>query len=559
MAAASTAPAPGYTVWIPGAEWPRLRAGFESMNTEDPDGPGLRLPADPWPAAVDVAENGDVSYSGGGTVDADVVVGESTGYDVFGEAGWTVQKFVLFVLSRDHLHCEIAGRKSPTLAVLAGYWRTPMLVENRCSDIQLVSFITLDGNVTIAECTGGAEPLATVRKTFFTQGLDAALELPGVVLRKAGEPALPTVEGVAASRQTLLRDWVTAHDLGRLALPKGAELSPRDLQFPYREDIDPDRPVVAYARSSTHRYELLHPVTEELGPLELLCARDGVLQHYADPDTGAERGPGALGPDWAEWIMADSVPEGLRTARQPWEGNSTEARLYRLEHNIVDFAEHETSTAQFSTALELETWLKHALGNHAAPLAVHVLDDVALMLKAEMTPLYQEHTYERSAGKVLKIRTSEKFFYPWAGAADWTSPDRSGHPYQPSLDTVMDGGELESFLAVNCLDLNKLDPYLLPAGTRVHLNSWFLLSVGESRTCILFPAAGTMLNVSTDHDGASARIVAREYFSRRRELELERDFAAQWADWLDEEHQLTREEVRLGLQTLDRMIKENSK
>lgn len=559
MTTASTAPAPGFTVWIPGAEWPRVRSGFESMNTEQFNDAALRLPVDPWPAAVRVHENGDVSYSGGAILDADVVIGESTGYDVFGEPGWTEQKFVLFVLSRDQLHCEIAGRKSPTLAVLAGYWRTPMLVENRRGDVQLVSFITVDGNVTVAECESGDEPLARIRDAFFARGLGEALKVPGVTVRKTGAPVLPAVDTVAASRQTLLRDWMTAHDLGRLGLPKGAELSPHDLQFPSRDEIDPDRPVVAYARSSRHLYELLHPVTDELGPLELLCAKDGALQNYTDPDTGVTQGPGALGTDWAEWIVADSVPEGQRVPRQPWEGNSTEARLYRLEHNIVDFSDQETSTAQFGTALELHTWMRQALGNHAVPLSVHVLDDIALMLREEATPLYQEHTYERSAGRVLKIRTSKKFFYPWAGAADWTSPDRSGHPYRPSLETVMDGGELESFLAVNCLDLNKLEPYLLPAGTPVRRDSWFLLSVGDSRTCILFPAVGTMLNVSTDHDGASARIAAREYFSRRRELERERRFAIQWAGWLDEEHQLTQDELRLGLESLNRMIKENSK
>lgn len=559
MESAFSSSVTGCTVWIHAADWPRIQAGFESMNTVEIVQPGLRIPAETWPVRIAWNANGDVSYSCGSASLVREIVGESTGYTILNETGWTEEKFMLFVMSREHLHINIEDHKLPTLAALAGYWRTPLFVDIPKGDSHLIFLVTPDGNVTMVEYDGGREGVFHMRETFFGDGLDPALVLPGVTIRKAGPRTTPGIDSMAANRQGLLHGWVNAHDLGRMAAPKGAELSASDLKFPHLEEIDRERPVVAYVRSSQHLYELLYPVTHQLGPLELLCAVDGVLQRYVDPDTGVEQGMGAVADDWADWILAESVPAGHRAPKQPWEGNSIEARLYRLEHNIVDYDDQETGTSQFGTALELETWLKRALGRHNLPLSVHILDDAAMLLRADIMPVYQKHTYERSAGEVLEILTSKQFFSPWAGFRTWERPEKGDHLFKPYLNTVMDGAELQSVLAVNCLDYDQLEPYLLPDGARANMNSWFLLSVGDTRTCILFPAVDSMLKVSTDHDGAFAGITACEYWGRRRELDRERAFQKQWGDWLDSDHQLTREEVRAGLDTLDRMIKEHSK
>ncbi|MCQ1947560.1 MULTISPECIES: hypothetical protein [unclassified Arthrobacter] len=559
MESASPSPPTDCTVWIPAAEWPRVQTVFEAMNNAEPVWPGLRIPAETLPVEVFVDENGDAAYSCESTSIAHDIVGESTGYDIFGEPGWTLEKFTLFMTSRKHMYSESENGKSPTLAALAGYWQTPFLVDTAQNDSHFVYLVTPDGNVTIVEYDGGQDGMLSLRETFFVRGLEAALALPGVTLRKAGPRPLPGVDSFAANRQGLLHDWVTAHDLGRMSAPQGAELCANDLLFPHRDEINTHRPVVAYVRSAQHLYELLYPVTQELGPLELLCAVDGVLQRYVDPETGAEQGLGALATDWADWILEDSVPEGHRRPKQPWEGNSLDARLYRLEHHIVDYDDQETGTSQFVTALELETWLKSALGRHNLPISVDVLNDAALLLKAGTMPVFQQHTYERSEGPELKVRKSKQFFSPWAGFRTWEHPDTGRHLFQPYLNTVMDGEKVESFHAVSCLDFDELEPYLLPSGATVDMQSWFVLSVRDTRTCILFPAAGTMLKVSTDNDGAAARITAREYQGRRRELDRERAFHTRWADWLDADHQLTHQEILAGMDTLDRMIKENSK
>lgn len=559
MESASPAPPTDCTVWIPAAAWPRIQPSFEAMNTAEAALPGLRIPAERVPVAVVRDGNGDVAYSCGQPSTAPAMVGESTGYSILGEPGWTMEKFTLLVMSRKHMHLDIADRKSPTLAALAGFWQTPLFVDTPQNDSHLVSLVTPGGKVASVECNGGPEGVARLRERFFAKGVDAALALPGVTLRRTGFRTPPGVQSLAARRQGLLHDWVTAHELGRMAVPRGAELTAQDFVFPHIDEMERARPLVARARSSRHLYELLFPVSEKLGPLELLCAVDGVLQRYLDPETGIERGFGALATDWADWILEDSVPEGHRAPKQPWEGNGIEARLYRLEHNIVDFADQETGTSQFGTALELETWLKGALGRHNLPFSVHILDDAALLLGADIMPVYQKHTYEQPRGKVLEIRRSGQFFSPWAGFGTWESSSGDGYVFAPRLSSVMDGGEMESYVAVNCLDYNQLAPYLLPAGAPVDANSWFLLNVGDTRTSILFPADASMVQVSTDHDGASAQITVREYWGRRRELDRERAFQAQWANWLEEEHQLTQDEIRAGLDTLDQLIKENSK
>ncbi|MCQ2001466.1 hypothetical protein [Arthrobacter zhaoxinii] len=550
-------PTTRYDVWIPAREWARVRPIVESMNNPNTDGPHLRWPVDPWPVTFAVEDNGDATYSGNVSWYNDTI-GESTGYDVFQKPGWTPEKFSLFVFSRHNMHLDLGRRSYPTLAALASYLQTPMVVDEDMGSFHRTSLLGTDGNVALVSHPGVPGTIEHIRTAFFTQDLAAVLAVPGVSLNSKNVRQTSSMSGAAYGRQTQIRDWMQAHVRGKLSAPKGAELAWNDFNLPYSDDIGDTRPVVAWARSSKHLYEVIYPTTEQVGPLEMLCAVDGELQSYVDPDTGVDEGVGAHGADWAQWVLQHSVPEGRRTPKQPWEGNNPEARLYRMEHNIVSYEDHETGTSQFESALELHTWLKRSLGDHNAPISVHVLDDVSFMLAEERLPVLQEHTYERISGPGVKVRYSTQTFFPWVNVLDWRKGDHEGHSWNSSLSTAMDGETLESFLGTNCVDFASLEPYLMPVGAPVRMNTWFLLHLDGTRVCMAFPAVGTMLEVSTDHDGATAQIAAREYSSRQERLDLEYRFQTRWANWLDDDHRLTHTEMREGMKALAELIKENS-
>ncbi|HEX9228442.1 MAG TPA: hypothetical protein VF885_17710, partial [Arthrobacter sp.] len=322
-------------------------------------------------------------------------------------------------------------------------------------------------------------------------------------------------------------------------------------------DLGGQRPVIGHVRSSEHLYEVIVPALDELGPLEVQCAVDGVLQRFVDPVTGEDKGFGAHAADWADWILRHSVPDGFEgrpPAGQPWEGDEVGARMYRLAHNIVNYEDHHADTTYFSTAGDVEAWLRRSLGHHNAPLTVRVLDDVAFTLAAEGPVLIQQHIFDRSDGPDMEAGYQANAFRPWAGKKNWWNPERLAYTRNPSLNTVMDGQALQAFTAANCLDYADLEPYLRPADARANENSWFVVRLGDTPTCIAFPSQRTILTVNTDHDGATAEVTAQNYFRWVGQQGRKNSFEKQWARWLDESLPLTAEEILAGLKTLEQII-----
>lgn len=547
---------PRYDVWIASQEWTRVQPVFEAMNT--PGGAAVRLPVEPWPATFVDNGFGPILISGETQGCVEEVVGVSIGTDAFYDRGWTPEKFALLAASRSYLHVEIDGQRCPTLAVLAAYVRAPIIVEERLGEHRQLSFITHCGVVTVADYEGSQEGFEEIRGEFFRQDYKSALAMPGLTVQPAPADPYP-VERLAALRQVQLREWKQAYARGKLSTPEGAQLSPADLELVAWDSLDAERPVIAYARTAERLYEVVFPLTDDLGPIDVLCAVDGTLQRFTDPATGADKGYGAQASEWAEWILQDSVPAGHRSAGRPWEGHGPEARLYRLEHNIVNYEDHEADTSQFTTANELAAWLKKSLGNHNAPFRVDLLDDIPVVVRSYRPQLFEDHHFHRSDSPKAAVAYKPNVFHPWVGVENWAgSGGHGGYTRNPSLQTVMDGQVLEAYMAVNCVDDAPLENDLLPGDARVQEGSWFLLRIQDKRTCVAFPADGTMLQVSTDHDGASAVITARERSSRIAELNREYAFEQQWARWLHDDEPLNEEEIRDGLRTIGQIIEECS-
>jgi hypothetical protein len=384
-----------YRAWIPEQHRARVRPLLEAMNTSD--GSSLRLPVEPLPAELNWEGSGP-TFAWELNAGLRAGIGKYTGYDVFDQPGWTLEKFAEFVTSRSHLHIVIDRCVRPTLAALAGYLQTPILVDQVLPGGRQALLLSTDGNVTILGYEDGQEDLADLREAFFTQGLEAALAVPGWTLSKSGPPNPYSARDYAFQRRMDLVEWQGAVEDGTVAVPKGAELIPINLMIVGHGDLYGERPAIGRVRTSKHLYEVLVPSLDELAPLEVICAVDGVLQRFVDPVTGEDKGLGAHAGDWADWIARDSIAGGQSSAGKPWEGNGPEARLYRLAHDILSYEDHRADTTYFSTGREVEAWLRRALGNHNAPIAVSVLDDVSFTLAAEGPTLIQKHVFERSGG-----------------------------------------------------------------------------------------------------------------------------------------------------------------
>ena len=509
-----------YDVWVSGASEPRVRSLLESLNSVTAR---VSLPVDTWPATLNFDGPGP-TFSGESLPDADFVVGLSTGFDVFGRPGWTPEKFGNFTFARDDLIVLIEDRWCTTLAVLASYLLTPILVDNEAAEGRRpVYFITPDGNVRYADWSGSKAEAAGLRDTFFDAGLEGVLAVPGMTLHPL-DPHVDDVRDTATRRRKELVAWKLDAGHGKVAVPKGAELKPADFEVVGFDDIVGGRPVIGHARSPKHLYEVIVPPLDELGPLEVTCAVDGVLQRFTDPATGEDKGFGAHASDWAGWILRHTVPagsEGPPDNSPAWEGDSPEAQMYRLSHNIVEYKEHESESEWFSTAEELDAWLKKSLGNHNAPIRTGLLDDVSFMLSPKPASLIQSHAFDRAVSSEAKDGYIPCAFKPWeipsSGQGSWWDLDRRPHQWHPSLHTVMDGPVLDAYTALNCVDFSDVESHLLPAGTRVNgLTSWFVLWLEGTRTCIVFPAERAVLVVGTDDDGATAQITAQGQAGRCR-------------------------------------------
>lgn len=555
-----------YEVSFPSRGWFDLEPGLiNAMNTPG-SGSRMRLPVSPWPAAFS---------SGNGEYGTPTFTGEEAGWlgHIVGETfkpepafslplhsgGWTAEKVADYVESREGAQVVVDGQISPTLAFLAWYFGTSVVVSQRHEDGWMLYLISGLGEVTPARYTGDQEGFGRFRYTYLQRSPEEGIALPGVeVLASLPADPLPW-EHRADTCRSQLADWKRRHADGSLPAPDGAVLAAGDLELTPVGSGE----VLARADVEDHRYELLYPQDGDPESLEVLCTVDGERRRFLNLVTGVAEGMAAPAADWAQRILKDSAAKAKESTPKLWETNEPDADLFRIVNNIVRYDEHEAATSHFRTSDELQEWLKEALGHHNAPLFVRTLEDVRMVLRhdSKELPMFQNNTFERAAGPEPTTTYAPRPFNPWKGLENWLNGATGMYSRHPLIQTVMDGQELESYAARNCLDYEYVTNELLPGDAEVGPNSWFILGIRHGlypRTCIAFPAAESMLSVVTDNDGASAMITARDYDSRNIELHREADFEDRWSAWLDEDHQLTKDEIQAGLAKVEELIEEHT-
>lgn len=536
---------------------------ISAMNTPG-SGHRLRLPVSPWPAAYSRSDHKDTGlpvFSGETDGVVADIAGETFDAEIFNRptniGGWTAEKVEDYVESRENAHVIVDGHTCPTFAFLCWYFDTAAVISHGQDDHWELHLINENGEVTRARYDGDAQGFREFRYAYLQGSPEEGLAFAGVEITPEVPPAPSDPWEVRA--KTIggqLDAWADQHAGRTLAVPRGAQLTAVDLE------VMPDGAgeVLARARSAEHLYELRYPQDGDPQSLDVLCSVDGQLRRFSNLVTGVDEGMGAPAADWAQWILQDSAAELQEPTPKLWETNEPDADLFRIVNNIVRYDEHEAATSHFRTSDELQVWLDEALGNHNAPLVVRALEDVYLVLQSTSLPMFQKNVFDRTEGPDPKISYAPRVFHPWKGLDNWLNKGTGEYSRHPLLQTVMDGQELQAYTASNCLGWGALENDLLPGDAPVGPNTWFIIDVAQglySPTCIAFPAAHSLLSVSTDNDGATALIAAREYESRNAELHREADFEKRWAPWLDEDHQLTREEIRAGLAKVEQLIKEN--
>lgn len=550
-----------YRVWIgPGNNvGERSEQFIHALNT--PGEGALKWPVsneDQWPVVFGEDIDGNRTYSGVYNVfEHGIFRPHAEDHFPYGHR-WDLELFSRFAASRPSLHYRHDdGSISPTLAALSSLLRADILVDEDQGSFHRVRFIAPDGSITVARHDGQDATMELIRNTFFEDGIKPATELICLTIETIGGDEPEPLESQAFNRMGQFRDWTRQHRLGYWSVPEGSRLAPSDFQVAYSDDIDPDRPVMAAAATPEHRYEIIFPDPDSgdyyVDPMEVLCAVDGELQEYADPLTGEEGSYGATMDQWCYWILCHTVPGGLKASgSHPWEGEGADAALYRVEHNIVSYRNFETSTSQFRTGQDLEFWLRHALRGHNAPLEVHVLDDVALMLDRVPLPTHQQHTYASTDEGYIGLKKSSRVLDLWDGAAAWQ--EDGADAWHPVMQTRMDGAAIQSYMATHCIDLDDYQDYLRGPWNK---GQWYVISLEGTRTGILIPAFGAVLIAEVDDDGAAATITARDEKQRLADRDAEEKFHSRWASWLDESHTLTRDEIRDGLAAVGRLVAAN--
>lgn len=335
--------------------------------------------------------------------------------------------------------------------------------------------------------------------------------------------------------------------------PEGALIGPQDVQFVVQSEINPQRPVVAWVRSPQHLYELVMAVNQDGPESGVFCEVDGVAQTYISEEDGIDLGESVAADMWGSWILDHSVP--AQTYQGPaWEGDGAEVQLLRIGKHIVEFEDHETDVGRFTSADELAEWLKKSLGTHNATLGVLLLGDVAYVLNSK--PMWMQwHKLDRNSGLPAKVRYKPWPFQPWEGSRNWSEP---GH-CNPTMLVTMDGARIEQHDSHGCLGFSELGQHQYPDGASPEPNAWFTIHLEGTDTCISFPWKTTILQVSLDNDGATAVITARDKCERSAEHHAELMFKEEWANWLDEEHQLDTHEIQHGHEKLQGLIEGRSK
>lgn len=320
--------------------------------------------------------------------------------------------------------------------------------------------------------------------------------------------------------------------------------------------------VVAHGSAGEHTSYRLRVDRKRMAAGTAVCFVQDQPVDYLNPFTGRNEGAVAPAARWYQWILEQDASYRLdaRGLRQPWDGNSVENMLKRVELNVVTYINELTHASNYATPEALQSWFDHHLAS--SPVSVIVY---ALQFQRERTrwmrPLHLENEH------LLRARSGGLVHDAEAHAHHQDDPIASFHPadhpgawfeqlggISPSFSMRSIGHEIEELQAHDGLPVSTPRIVFTPEPNGDW--AWFGVRAVGSDLVIPFPRSTTSIELHIDEDGAAVSMAARHDATLEEQRRRDWLFRQQWGKWLDEHAALSDAEVADGIRRAELILAE---
>ncbi|WCD93332.1 hypothetical protein [Microbacterium sp. nov. GSS16] len=250
--------------------------------------------------------------------------------------------------------------------------------------------------------------------------------------------------------------------------------------------------------------------------------------------------------DWYDAILFEEAQReaSARSVRR-WGQDELSSMVKRSSLGISAYGAHEVAVDSFPTVSALQAWIDEALSGTRVRVIALVLADY---------PYFRD---EMRDGQLLqKMDGDEAVAYlPIVVATNQDSAvalaEREGHlPPRPSATVRMSGGTRIRWWADAVLSWSAVarnSTLSRDGDARPAAGDWVLLGVEGTDIALPVPWGSSNLLIETDDDGALVEISAPSTARREQHHRRRAEFEDRWGRWLDEEQNLTREELEAGI------------
>lgn len=250
--------------------------------------------------------------------------------------------------------------------------------------------------------------------------------------------------------------------------------------------------------------------------------------------------------DWYDAILLEEAQReaSARSARR-WGQDEISSMIKRSSMGISAYGAHEVAVDSLSALSALQVWIDEALsGTQVRVTALSLTDFPYVRGEMREGQLLQKMDGDGAVGYLpLVVATNQDSAVAFA--------QRDGHlPPVPSATIRMSGGTLIRWWADAVLSWSAVDrnsTLSRDGDGRPTPGDWILLGVEGTDVALPVPWGSSNLLIEIDDDGALVEISVPPSARREQHHRRRAEFEDRWGRWLDEEHNLTREELEAGI------------
>ena len=352
-----------------------------------------------------------------------------------------------------------------------------------------------------------------------------------------------------------LREYLEEHHkITDYIPPYGTQLTVRDFSPVVFDSGQHGLTVEAYSsggKRSTYELEVLEHYRD--GHAMAVCRRDGVSVDYVHPWVHRNHGAESLLQAWYDWVLtqdAECRPRPFNPGR-PWEGETVEAQLYRAEHGVVTYEDFHTNSANAASVGWLQDWFDAK--SQDSPATFKVLGVTNAETVTANGPLKLRCMGFKSGEDSLTSKTLGQMAALPPGDDDLSNSD-SALPAEYGLKLMMDGDVADSFhsdwlpIADDVTAHFSDEPQAKP--------EWFAVIPQGINAALLIPAMYAVITLNFDDDGAFVHLQVRSDSAVSSRARHEQRFQRRWGRWLDEDAELTQQELNTGFNKVTQALEE---